>query len=109
MESLAAKDSCVGSVEFELVLLCPLWLINQIIQHDNKHDYQYCDRLKSVFLWPIKNPRSLLFLWCVCQSKAGPVTDYVRGEDVLDIWFDSGASWAAVLEGTCENPFNFFS
>ncbi|XP_073323290.1 isoleucine--tRNA ligase, mitochondrial isoform X2 [Pagrus major] len=32
------------------------------------------------------------------KSKAGPVTDYVRGEDVLDIWFDSGASWAAVLE-----------
>lgn len=38
-----------------------------------------------------------------CQSKAGPVTDYVRGEDVLDIWFDSGASWAAVLEGTSES------
>uniref|UniRef100_UPI003AADA1D7 isoleucine--tRNA ligase, mitochondrial isoform X2 n=1 Tax=Centroberyx gerrardi TaxID=166262 RepID=UPI003AADA1D7 len=32
------------------------------------------------------------------KSKAGPVTDYVRGEDVLDIWFDSGTSWAAVLE-----------
>lgn len=32
------------------------------------------------------------------KSKVGPVTDYVRGEDVLDIWFDSGASWAAVLE-----------
>uniref|UniRef100_A0A671VS63 Isoleucine--tRNA ligase, mitochondrial n=1 Tax=Sparus aurata TaxID=8175 RepID=A0A671VS63_SPAAU len=32
------------------------------------------------------------------ESKAGPATDYVRGEDVLDIWFDSGASWAAVLE-----------
>uniref|UniRef100_A0AAQ4QAJ2 Isoleucine--tRNA ligase, mitochondrial n=2 Tax=Gasterosteus aculeatus aculeatus TaxID=481459 RepID=A0AAQ4QAJ2_GASAC len=32
------------------------------------------------------------------KSDAGPVTDYVRGEDVLDIWFDSGASWAAVLE-----------
>ncbi|XP_034530676.1 isoleucine--tRNA ligase, mitochondrial isoform X2 [Notolabrus celidotus] len=32
------------------------------------------------------------------KSKAGPVTDYVCGEDVLDIWFDSGASWAAVLE-----------
>ncbi|XP_026188206.1 isoleucine--tRNA ligase, mitochondrial isoform X2 [Mastacembelus armatus] len=31
------------------------------------------------------------------KSKAGPVTDYIRGEDVLDIWFDSGASWAAVL------------
>uniref|UniRef100_A0A8C2WTD2 isoleucine--tRNA ligase n=1 Tax=Cyclopterus lumpus TaxID=8103 RepID=A0A8C2WTD2_CYCLU len=36
------------------------------------------------------------------SSKAGPVTDYVRGEDVLDIWFDSGASWAAVLEGTAD-------
>uniref|UniRef100_A0A8C2X1C9 Isoleucine--tRNA ligase, mitochondrial n=1 Tax=Cyclopterus lumpus TaxID=8103 RepID=A0A8C2X1C9_CYCLU len=36
------------------------------------------------------------------QVKAGPVTDYVRGEDVLDIWFDSGASWAAVLEGTAD-------
>ncbi|KAI2654361.1 Isoleucine--tRNA ligase, mitochondrial [Labeo rohita] len=33
----------------------------------------------------------------LCQSKAGAVSDYVRGEDVLDIWFDSGASWAAVL------------
>ncbi|XP_077440216.1 isoleucine--tRNA ligase, mitochondrial isoform X3 [Vanacampus margaritifer] len=34
------------------------------------------------------------------KSKAGPATDYVRGEDVLDIWFDSGTSWAAVLEET---------
>ncbi|KAM9355395.1 isoleucine--tRNA ligase, mitochondrial isoform 2-T2 [Pholidichthys leucotaenia] len=32
------------------------------------------------------------------KSKAGSADDYVRGEDVLDIWFDSGASWAAVLE-----------
>ncbi|KAM9466594.1 isoleucine--tRNA ligase, mitochondrial isoform 2-T2 [Clarias gariepinus] len=32
------------------------------------------------------------------KSKAGVVTDYVRGEDVLDIWFDSGTSWAAVLQ-----------
>ncbi|KAM4724275.1 isoleucine--tRNA ligase, mitochondrial isoform 3-T3 [Anableps anableps] len=32
------------------------------------------------------------------KSKAGPASDYVRGDDVLDIWFDSGASWAAVLE-----------
>ncbi|XP_055010835.1 isoleucine--tRNA ligase, mitochondrial isoform X2 [Boleophthalmus pectinirostris] len=32
------------------------------------------------------------------KSKAGPVSNYVRGEDVLDIWFDSGSSWAAVLE-----------
>ncbi|XP_075883927.1 isoleucine--tRNA ligase, mitochondrial isoform X2 [Nelusetta ayraudi] len=33
------------------------------------------------------------------KSKApGSPSDYVRGDDVLDIWFDSGASWAAVLE-----------
>ncbi|KAJ0008755.1 hypothetical protein NQD34_016170 [Periophthalmus magnuspinnatus] len=32
------------------------------------------------------------------KSKAGSLSEYVRGEDVLDIWFDSGASWAAVLE-----------
>uniref|UniRef100_A0A3Q3EDB9 Isoleucine--tRNA ligase, mitochondrial n=1 Tax=Labrus bergylta TaxID=56723 RepID=A0A3Q3EDB9_9LABR len=37
------------------------------------------------------------------EVKAGPVTDYVCGEDVLDIWFDSGASWAAVLEGTTDS------
>ncbi|XP_054894348.1 isoleucine--tRNA ligase, mitochondrial isoform X1 [Poeciliopsis prolifica] len=36
------------------------------------------------------------------KSKAGPVSDYVRGDDVLDIWFDSGASWAAVLEEEME-------
>ncbi|XP_026027564.1 isoleucine--tRNA ligase, mitochondrial-like isoform X2 [Astatotilapia calliptera] len=36
------------------------------------------------------------------KSKAGAASDYVRGEDVLDIWFDSGASWAAVLEEEME-------
>uniref|UniRef100_A0A8B9SRY0 isoleucine--tRNA ligase n=1 Tax=Anas platyrhynchos TaxID=8839 RepID=A0A8B9SRY0_ANAPL len=36
-------------------------------------------------------------------AKAGgghDVLDYVKGQDVLDIWFDSGTSWAHVLEGT---------
>uniref|UniRef100_A0A669DLN4 isoleucine--tRNA ligase n=1 Tax=Oreochromis niloticus TaxID=8128 RepID=A0A669DLN4_ORENI len=37
------------------------------------------------------------------KSKAGAVSDYVRGEDVLDIWFDSGASWAAVLEAESDS------
>ncbi|NXC50689.1 SYIM protein, partial [Penelope pileata] len=34
-------------------------------------------------------------------AKAGghDVLDYVKGQDVLDIWFDSGTSWAHVLEG----------
>uniref|UniRef100_A0A3B3QGQ6 isoleucine--tRNA ligase n=1 Tax=Paramormyrops kingsleyae TaxID=1676925 RepID=A0A3B3QGQ6_9TELE len=33
----------------------------------------------------------------VLKKVTGPVTDYERGEDVLDIWFDSGVTWAAVL------------
>ena len=28
--------------------------------------------------------------------------DYERGEDILDIWFDSGSSWMPVLPGECE-------
>ncbi|KAJ8366529.1 hypothetical protein AAFF_G00350830, partial [Aldrovandia affinis] len=32
------------------------------------------------------------------KSKASTEVEYVRGEDVLDIWFDSGVSWAAVLQ-----------
>ena len=28
--------------------------------------------------------------------------DYERGEDILDIWFDSGSSWMPVLPGDCE-------
>ncbi|XP_072846565.2 isoleucine--tRNA ligase, mitochondrial [Pogona vitticeps] len=30
------------------------------------------------------------------------VQDYVTGQDILDIWFDSGTSWAHVLEETGE-------
>uniref|UniRef100_A0A8C9ZMF1 Isoleucine--tRNA ligase, mitochondrial n=1 Tax=Sander lucioperca TaxID=283035 RepID=A0A8C9ZMF1_SANLU len=43
-------------------------------------------------------PVETLLPEAVLKKVTGPVTDYVRGEDVLDIWFDSGASWAAVLE-----------
>lgn len=32
--------------------------------------------------------------------------DYKKGEDILDIWFDSGVSWASVLEG--RSLFFFF-
>ena len=41
------------------------------------------------------------FLSCsvVCQSGGDPCKEYVRGSDVLDIWFDSGVSWATVLTG----------
>ncbi|XP_048457288.1 isoleucine--tRNA ligase, mitochondrial-like [Rhincodon typus] len=32
------------------------------------------------------------------KSGGSDVSDYVKGEDILDIWFDSGTSWAHVLE-----------
>ncbi|XP_064189002.1 isoleucine--tRNA ligase, mitochondrial isoform X3 [Anguilla rostrata] len=34
------------------------------------------------------------------KSKVGKEVEFERGEDVLDIWFDSGVSWAAVLQET---------
>ena len=37
-----------------------------------------------------------LLVW---QSGSDPGVQYVRGSDVLDIWFDSGVSWASVLKG----------
>jgi len=47
-----------------------------------------------------------MYIWCcylngsaVCQSGGDPYMEYVRGSDVLDIWFDSGVSWASVLSG----------
>lgn len=43
------------------------------------------------------------------QSKAaGSPSDYVRGDDILDIWFDSGASWAAVLEGSSSHHTHYW-
>ncbi|KAM9016908.1 isoleucine--tRNA ligase, mitochondrial [Ara ararauna] len=35
----------------------------------------------------------------VAKAGGNDVLDYVKGQDVLDIWFDSGTSWAHVLEG----------
>ncbi|XP_072022668.1 isoleucine--tRNA ligase, mitochondrial-like, partial [Amphiura filiformis] len=32
------------------------------------------------------------------QSKADITSEYIRGDDILDIWFDAGASWAHVLK-----------
>ncbi|XP_059841808.1 isoleucine--tRNA ligase, mitochondrial [Hypanus sabinus] len=32
------------------------------------------------------------------KSGGSDVSNYIKGEDILDIWFDSGISWANVLE-----------
>ena len=39
-------------------------------------------------------------------SFADEVDSWVRGEDTMDVWFDSGSSWAAVLSdsGTASSP-----
>nr|XP_009931161.1 PREDICTED: isoleucine--tRNA ligase, mitochondrial [Opisthocomus hoazin] len=41
----------------------------------------------------------LLSKEAVAKAGGHDVFDYVKGQDVLDIWFDSGTSWAHVLEG----------
>uniref|UniRef100_A0A8C5BPM0 Isoleucine--tRNA ligase, mitochondrial n=1 Tax=Gadus morhua TaxID=8049 RepID=A0A8C5BPM0_GADMO len=67
----------------------------------NKHTVSHISTLfkeKGSDCWWELPLESLLPPEVLKKSKAGPVEDYVRGEDVLDIWFDSGASWAAVLE-----------
>ncbi|PKU48948.1 isoleucine--trna mitochondrial [Limosa lapponica baueri] len=50
----------------------------------------------------------LLSKEAVAKAGGHNVLDYVKGQDVLDIWFDSGTSWACVLEviyfhETCRN------
>ncbi|KAM6969572.1 isoleucine--tRNA ligase, mitochondrial [Tautogolabrus adspersus] len=69
----------------------------------NKHTVSHVAKLfkeKGSDCWWELPIETLLPAEVLKKSKAGPVTDYVCGEDVLDIWFDSGASWAAVLEET---------
>ncbi|XP_020503673.2 isoleucine--tRNA ligase, mitochondrial isoform X2 [Labrus bergylta] len=69
----------------------------------NKHTVSHVAQLfkeKGSDCWWELPVETLLPAEVLKKSKAGPVTDYVCGEDVLDIWFDSGASWAAVLEET---------
>uniref|UniRef100_A0A8B9PTW0 isoleucine--tRNA ligase n=1 Tax=Apteryx owenii TaxID=8824 RepID=A0A8B9PTW0_APTOW len=40
----------------------------------------------------------LLSKEAVAKAGGHDISDYVKGQDVLDIWFDSGTSWAHVLE-----------
>ncbi|XP_010216510.1 PREDICTED: isoleucine--tRNA ligase, mitochondrial [Tinamus guttatus] len=40
----------------------------------------------------------LLSKEAVAKAGGHDTSDYVKGQDVLDIWFDSGTSWAHVLE-----------
>ena len=35
----------------------------------------------------------------ILQSGFSASDEFIPGRDILDIWFDSGSTWAAVLEG----------
>uniref|UniRef100_A0A8C2E9U5 isoleucine--tRNA ligase n=1 Tax=Cyprinus carpio TaxID=7962 RepID=A0A8C2E9U5_CYPCA len=66
----------------------------------NKHSVTHIAKVfseKGSDSWWTEPVETFLTPEVLQKSKAGAVSDYVRGEDVLDIWFDSGTSWAAVL------------
>lgn len=62
------------------------------------------DHLKSLVLkhgsdcWWKLTEEELLPTDLVSKMGLGRSSDFIKGEDILDIWFDSGASWAAVLQ-----------
>ncbi|KAK9959829.1 hypothetical protein ABG768_009930 [Culter alburnus] len=67
----------------------------------NKHSVTHIAKVfseKGSDSWWAEPVETFLTPEVLQKSKAGAVSDYVRGEDVLDIWFDSGVSWAAVLQ-----------
>ncbi|XP_036398955.1 isoleucine--tRNA ligase, mitochondrial isoform X2 [Megalops cyprinoides] len=67
----------------------------------NKHTVSHVAKLfaeKGSDCWWELPLETLLPPQVLKKSKAGAVSEYERGEDVLDIWFDSGVSWAAVLQ-----------
>ncbi|XP_073725840.1 isoleucine--tRNA ligase, mitochondrial isoform X2 [Misgurnus anguillicaudatus] len=67
----------------------------------NKHSVTHIAQIfseKGSDSWWAEPVETFLTPEVLQKSKAGAASDYVRGEDVLDIWFDSGASWAAVLQ-----------
>ncbi|AWV91295.1 isoleucyl-tRNA synthetase [Bradymonas sediminis] len=47
-------------------------------------------------VWFDREPKDLLPPGTTCPGCGG--TDFCKEEDILDVWFDSGVSWAAVLE-----------
>ncbi|XP_071164030.1 isoleucine--tRNA ligase, mitochondrial-like isoform X1 [Mytilus edulis] len=63
------------------------------------------DHLKSLVIehgsdcWWKLSEEELLPTNILTKMGLGKASDYVKGEDILDIWFDSGISWAAVLSG----------
>lgn len=61
------------------------------------------DHLKSLVLkhgsdcWWTLPEDELLPPDLISKISVGSCSDFIKGEDILDIWFDSGVSWASVL------------
>lgn len=61
-----------------------------------------CDHIASIFeqegsdAWYIRPLAELLPPGLECANCGG--RDFMREEDILDVWFDSGVSWASVVE-----------
>ncbi|XP_060559788.1 isoleucine--tRNA ligase, mitochondrial-like isoform X2 [Ruditapes philippinarum] len=68
-------------------------LINRVIV---EHIKELVGKHGSDCWWSMSN-KELLPDELLKQNGLGASDDYTKGEDILDIWFDSGASWAAVL------------
>ncbi|XP_007935121.1 isoleucine--tRNA ligase, mitochondrial [Orycteropus afer afer] len=51
-------------------------------------------------IWWTLPPEQLLPKEILSQVGGPGALEYVPGQDILDIWFDSGTSWAHVLQGT---------
>jgi len=54
--------------------------------------------------WYVKEPSDLLPAGTACKS-CGTVMQFRKEMDILDVWFESGASWHAVLETEPELSF----
>jgi isoleucyl-tRNA synthetase len=61
-----------------------------------------CDHAAAIFekegsdSWYIRSLKELIPTDLMCPDCGG--RDFLREEDILDVWFDSGVSWAAVVE-----------
>ncbi|XP_059162221.1 isoleucine--tRNA ligase, mitochondrial-like [Physella acuta] len=62
------------------------------------------DHLKKMMLkhgsdcWWSMSVEELLPNSLLAKLNKGVSSDYVKGQDILDIWFDSGVSWASILQ-----------
>nr|XP_004670163.1 isoleucine--tRNA ligase, mitochondrial [Jaculus jaculus] len=97
----------------------PYWCISRqrvwgvpipVFHHKTKDEYlinsQTIEHIVSLVeqhgsdVWWTLPPEQLLPQEVLSQVGGPDALEYVPGQDILDIWFDSGTSWSCVLPGT---------